>query len=158
MKNLIVFFLGITILSIGACTKKIDIEDDVEAIKNLTKEYDAIINSGDLDSWMSLYADDAVRMQPNMPALVGKDAIRNFYQPIFEQYVIDINETCEEVIVCGDWAFVRGTYTYTMTPKVGGDPSLDSGKWIALHKRQSDGSWNIYRNIFNSDLPFSSVQ
>jgi len=158
MKNLIVFFLVVVLIAIGSCTSKVDTEADVAAIKSSTEEYDATLKAGDLDSWMSLYTDDAVRMPPNMPALVGKDAIRNFYQPILEQYVIDINETCEEVIVCGDWAFIRGTYTYTMTPKVGGDPSLDSGKWIALHKRQSDGSWNIYRNIFNSDLPPSGAQ
>ena len=158
MKNLIVFFLVVAFLAIGSCTKKVDIEADIEAIKNLTEEYDATLKAGDLDRWMSLYTDDAVRMPPNIPALVGKDAIRNFYQPFFEQYAIDINETCEEVIVCGDWAFVRGTYTYTITPKMGGEPSRDSGKLVAFHKRQPDGSWMIYRNIWNSNLPPSGVQ
>ena len=86
MKNLIVFFLGIAILSIVACAKKIDIEADIAAIKSLTEEYDAAINSGDLDSWMSIYTDDAVRMQPNMPVLVGKDAIRSVMQYFFENY------------------------------------------------------------------------
>lgn len=158
MKNLIVFFLGLAILIIGSCTKKVDIEADIEAIKNLTEEYDAAINSGDLDSWMSLYADDAVRMQPNVPALFGKDSIRSVMQSFFENYTIDLKETNEEVIVAGDWAFARGTYNYTITPKVGGEPSRDSGKWVAFHKRQPDGFWKIYRNIFNSDLPPSDAQ
>ncbi len=158
MKNLIVFFLVVAFLAIGSCTKKVDTEADIDAIKSLTEEYDATLKAGDLDSWISLYTDDAVRMPPNMRALVGKDAIRNFYQPFVEQYVIDINETCEEVIVCGDLGFVRGTYNYTITPKVGGEPSLDSGKWVAFHKRQSDGSWKCYCNIFNSNLPFSGAQ
>ncbi len=152
MRNVIVLFLGIAILSICSCTKKVDTEADVETIKSLTEEYDATLNAGDLDNWVSLYTDDALRMGPNMPTLVGKDAIHDFYQPFFEQNAIDIKETCEEVIVCGDWAFVRGTYTYTITPKVGGEPSRDTGKWVAFHKRQPDGSWMIYRNIWNSDL------
>jgi len=158
MKNLIVFFLVVAFLAIGSCIKKVDIEADIEAIKNLTEEYDAAINSGDLDSWMSLYADDAVRMQPNMPALFGKDSIRSVMQSFFENYTIDLKETTEEVIVAGDWAFARGTYNYTITPKVGGEPSRDSGKWVAFNKRQPDGSWRIYRNIFNSNLPFSGAQ
>jgi len=158
MKNLIVFFLGLTILTIGSCARKVDIEADVKAIKNLTEEYDVAINSGDLDIWMSLYADDAVRMQPNMPALVGKDAIRSVMQSFFENYTIDLKETTEEVIVAGDWAFARGIYNYTITPKVGGEPSRDSGKWVAFNKRQPDGSWRIYRNISNSDLPPSGAQ
>ncbi len=159
MKNLIVFFLGIAILSMIACTTKVNTEADIEAVKNLTEEYDAAINSGDLDSWVSLYTDDAVRMPPNSPALVGKDAIRSVMQSSFEKYTFDIKETAEEVIVAGDWAFARGTYTYTITPKAGGEPiGDDSGKWMAFHKRQPDGSWKIYRNIFNSDLPPSGTQ
>ena len=158
MKNLIVFFLGITILSIGACARKVDIEADTKAIKSLTEKYDATINSGDLDSLMSIYTDDAVRMQPNMPALVGKDAIRSVMQSFFENYTIDLKETTDEVIVAGDWAFARGTYIYTLTPKVGGEPIRDSGKWVAFNKRQPDGSWKCYRNIYNSDLPPSGAQ
>ena len=158
MKNLIVFFLVVAFLAIGSCTKKVDTEADVEAIKNLTEEYDAAINSGDLYSWMSLYTDDAVRMPPNMPALVGKDAIRSVMQSFFENYTIDLKETTEEVIVAGDWAFARGTYTLTSTPKVSGEPIRDTGKWVAFHKRQPDGSWKCYRNIYNSNLPPSGVQ
>ena len=159
MKNLIVFFLGIAILSICACAEKIDTEADIEAVKNLTEEYDAAINSGDLDSWVSLYTDDAVRMPPNSPALVGKDAIRSVMQSSFEKFTFDIKETAEEVIVAGDWAFARGTYTYTITPKAGSEPiGDDSGKWMAFHKCQPDGSWKIYRNIWNSDLPPSDAQ
>lgn len=157
MKNLMVFFLGIAILSIGACAKEINIEADIAAIKNLTENYDAAINSGDLDSWMSLYTDDAVRMQPYMPALSGKDAIRSLMQSFFEKYTIDLKETIEEVIVAGDWAFARGTFKYTLTPKAGGEPIRDSGKWMALHKRQPDGSWKIHRNIYNSNLPPSGM-
>ena len=158
MKNLIVFFLGIAILSMIACTTKVNTEADVEAVKNLTEEYDALVNAGDLDSWVSLYTDDAVRMPPNNPALVGKDAIRSVMQSSFEKYTFDIKETAEEVIVAGDWAFARGTYTYTVTSKAGGEPIRDSGKWMAFHKRQPDGSWKIYCNIFNSDLPPSGTQ
>ena len=158
MKNLIVFFLVIAILSIGACAKKIDFEADIEAIISLTEEYDAAVNSGDLDSWMSLFTDDAVRMPPNMPAVVGKDAIRSLQQSFFEMYTFDIKETTDDIIIAGDWAFVRGAYIYTSTPKAGGEPIRNIGKWVAFHKRQRDDSWKCYRNIWNSDLPPSGAQ
>ena len=159
MKNLIVFFLGIAILSIGACSKKIDTEADVAAIKSLSEKYDATINSGDLDGLVSIYTDDVVYMQPNMPALVGKDALRDYFQYFFEQFTaIEMDLTTEEVIVCGDWAFARGTYTITFTPKVGGEPIQDTGKWMGFNKCQPDGSWKYYRGIHNSDLPPSDAQ
>jgi uncharacterized protein (TIGR02246 family) len=158
MKNLIVFFLVVAFLAIGSCTKKVDIEADIEAIKSMTEKYDATINAGDLDSWMSLYADDAVRMPPNKPALFGKDSIRSMMQSFFENYTSDLKETTEEVIVAGNWAFARGTFIITLTPKAGGESIQDSGKWVAFVKRYPDGSWRIYRNIHNSNLPPSGGQ
>ncbi len=141
--------IALAMLSFAISCQKQDTEADIEVIKNLTEEYDAAINSGDLDSLVSLYTDDAVRMSPNMPALVGKDAIRSVMQSSFKKYTIDLKKTIEEVIVCDDLAFVRGTSTVTSTPKVGGEPIRHTGKWVTFNKRQPDGSWRIYRHIYN---------
>ena len=158
MKNLIVFFLGLAILTIGSCTKKVDTEADIEAIKSLLEEFDAALNAGDLDGLMSCFTEDAVRMPPNMPALVGKEAIRDMFQSRFEQYTTEVHNTAEEVIVCGDWVFVRGTHTVTFTLKVGGESIRDNGKSITIWQRQFDGSWKLHRGIYNSDLPPSGSQ
>ncbi len=159
MKNLIVFFLVVAFLAIGSCTKKVDIEADIEAIKITHAEFDAAINAGDLDSWMSFYTDDAVRMSPNFPAFIGKDAIRDVYQSFFEQNTFEGDGMIEEVIVSGDWAFIRGIATYTITPKASGEPIREYlGKWVAFNKRQPDGSWKYHRFIYNYDLPPSDAQ
>ena len=57
------------------------------------------------------------------------------------------------MIICDDWAIVRGTYTETYVPKSGGEPKQDTGKYILVYKRQSDGQWKLHREIGNSDLP-----
>ncbi len=159
MKNLIIFFLVVAFLAIGSCTKKVDTEADIEAIKNVIEEYDVAANAGDLDGLVSLYSDDAVRMSPNFPAFIGKDAIRDVYQSFFEQNVLEGGGLIEEVIVCGDWAFIRGTATFTITPKAGGEPIREYlAKWVAFNKRQPDGSWKYHRIIYNYDLPVSDAQ
>ena len=158
MKKYLISLMVLGFFAGTYCQEKIDIEADIEANKNLTEEWDATFNAGDLDGHVSLYTDDAVSMQPNMPALVGKNAIRDSFQSFYEQNTeIEFDDTNEEVIVCGDWAFVWGTYTETYTPKVGGETIRDSGKWMDFRKRQPDGSWRIYRTIWNSDLPPSGV-
>ena len=151
MKNLIVFFLGIAILSMIACTTKVNAEADVEAIKSTLEKFDAALNASDLDGLMSCFTEGSVRMPPNRPALVGKEAIRDMFQSRFERITTEVHNTSEEVIVCGDWAFVRGTYTVTSTPKVGGEPIRNIGKWITIWQRQPDGSWKLHRGIYNSD-------
>ena len=49
-------------------------------------------------------------------------------------------------------------YTVTFTPEAGGEPIRGIGKWMDIYKRQPDGSWKIYRGIYNSDLPPSGSQ
>ena len=52
-----------------------------------------------------------------------------------------------------EWAFERGTYTITLTPKTGGDPIRDDGKYITLYQRQADGTWRMARDTWNSNNP-----
>jgi ketosteroid isomerase-like protein len=60
--------------------------------------------------------------------------------------------TNEEVQVSGDLAFARGTYAATVTPKAGGEETFIDGKYMTILKRQTDGSWKIHRDIFNSNV------
>ena len=59
------------------------------------------------------------------------------------------------VIVDGrdDLAYVVGTYTMTIVPPGAPGPINDSGKYVEIRRKQSDGSWLIAVDIFNSDLP-----
>jgi ketosteroid isomerase-like protein len=52
-----------------------------------------------------------------------------------------------------DWVFERDSYTITLTPKAGGDPIRDVGKYITLYQRQADGGWLMARDIWNSNNP-----
>ena len=159
MKRYLMSLIVLVLLAGTSCQEKIDTEADIEAIKNVIEEYDVAVNAGDVDGLVSLYADDAVRMPPNNPASVGKEAIHDWFQAVFEQYyATELDQTCEEVLVCGDWAFVWGTYTVTLTPKVGGEPIRHAGEWMEFHKRQPADSWSIYRHIYNSGLTPSDVQ
>ncbi len=80
------------------------------------------------------------------------------FQSRFEYGTTEVHNTAEEIIVCGDCAFVRGTHTVTFALKVGGESIRDNGKSITIWQRQPDGSWKLYRGIYNSDLPPSGAQ
>ena len=59
----------------------------------------------------------------------------------------------EEIVVAADWAFTRGTYSSTFTPRAGGEPVQENGKSLWILERQADGSWKYARAIWNSDNP-----
>jgi len=63
-----------------------------------------------------------------------------------------------EATVAGEYAFARGTYTLVMTPKLDrrgefGDLSVVDGKFLTVLHHEPDGSWKIYRDIFNANNP-----
>ncbi len=124
--------------------------DDRVAIEALIAAWDADINAADVDALVASFTDDALRMVPNGPTLVGKEAIRAALQAEFDVNTIETVGVVEEIRVAEDWAFVRGTYSDTVTPKAGGDPTQVQGKWVSIVHRQADGTWKWHRDIWNN--------
>lgn len=122
------------------------------AVNEIWKEYSSSLNAGDLDRWLALWTDDGVQMPPDEPAAVGKERIRARNQRFVDQFKFDIGITNAEVETAGDWAFARGTYKASLTPKQGGKPIPIDGKYMTILAKQGDGSWKIHRDIFNSNV------
>ena len=144
---------------IFSCEKqgeKVDVEADIAAIKEIINQYQVACNTGDFDLWISLWADDGIQMPPDTPAIIGKEQIREGNKPAFDQMNLDIAITSiEDAKVYGDLGLTRCTYTMKMTPKAGGDTinAVPDGKALTLYQRQSDGSWKIVYDCFNSNVP-----
>jgi len=103
------------------------------------------------------YTDDAVLMPPNMPAWEGRAGISQGFTSFLAQFsLVDARLATKDVILSGDYAIERGTYTWTLHPKTataGGADIVDSGKYLTVWERQEDGSWKITRDINNADRP-----
>jgi uncharacterized protein (TIGR02246 family) len=127
---------------------------DVKAIDDLQKQVDDAIATGDTERYVGLITDDAVLMPPSGPPVVGRQAIRSWSEAIAKRFrITKYLPVNDELVIAGDWAFRRATFSWTVTPTAGGDSIQDSGKFIILYKRQSDGSWRVARDIWNSNTP-----
>ena len=143
------FLFGI-LFSCAQNNKDADVEADIAAIKEHYDQYIHYANTGDLDLFISLWADDATRMEPGTPAIVGKENIRAHFKTIFDLFnhkMVMIGET--EVQVFGDLAFAYGTVTLSSTPKEEGPTIQTDIKWLDGLKRQADSSWKIYVDCIN---------
>ena len=127
----------------------VDIEADVEAIKSLSDEIMKAYNEGDLEALTAIVAEDVVFMPPGEPALIGKEAMRNWHD--FDKISIDVNITVEEVQVLGDWAFMRDIWIGTVTQNESGEKFELNNKSLILLRRQPDGTWKLSYSIFNSN-------
>ena len=148
----ICIFAGMTLLAGCSSQDEENLEADTAAIIDFMNQYRSSQNVGDIDQFMSLWTEDGILMPPNGPPVVGKDRIRVRTKRNFDQFTFDLNGTEAEVEVAGGWAFTRGTYTITVTPKEEGQPVFIDGKFINILERQRDGSWKMHRGIFNSNV------
>ena len=135
---------------------KRDVAADITAIKALGEQFTVAYNSMDAAAMAATYADDAILMDQGQAPVEGKQAIQAWYEGMFKatvgKIVITVAFTPLETQVAGDWAYQRGNYTSTMTPK-SGKPMEISFKFLTIYKRQPDGSWKIYRDMSNTNTP-----
>ncbi|MHA1976335.1 MAG: YybH family protein [Candidatus Hodarchaeales archaeon] len=131
------------------------IKREITAIKEMINQYAISCNTGDFNLWISLWADSGIQMPPNTPARIGKEQIRERSKPTFDQMNFNMAiRSIDEVRVHGDFAFSRCTYTLKITPKAGGETinAEPDGKALTILERQSDGSWKVIYDCFNSNV------
>ncbi len=154
LQSTICVVFGVTLLLAGCSSQEVgDLEADTAAVNDIWNQYSSSLSSGDLDRWMSLWTEGGVQMPPGEPPVIGKDQIRARIKGLLDQFTFNMGIINEEVGVARDWAFARGTYGATLTPKEGGEAIVVDGKYMTILQRQPDGSWKIYRDIFNSNVP-----
>lgn len=125
---------------------------DEQAIKSLLQDYAAAYNSGDVNRVMPLWAENGIVLAANRAPVVGKKAIKAWKQrEHFAKFSYQMKLYSEEIGVGEDWAFQRGRYRVTVTPKSGATPVKDEGKFLQIWQRQSDGSWKVARDMANSN-------
>ncbi len=132
-------------------------QKDVEAIRELQRRTEEAENSGDVEYFNSgVCTDDVVVMPPNMPVVVGPVASVEFMREFLRHFDLKIHYVSEETQVHGDFAFDRGSYSHTLTPRAGGAPLPESGKYLWLYARANDEDWKLARVMWSPNDPAPS--
>ncbi len=130
-------------------------EAEIATIKDLAEnQVVEVLMAEDWAAFAAGFTEDAVRMPPNEPLHVGREAIESWaatnWGPIttteFSQTVLDVDGR-------GDLAYARGSYSATVEVPGVPEPISDVGKFLAILRKQPDGSWLVSHAIFNADAP-----
>jgi len=108
-------------------------------------------NAADAAGWASVYADDAIVLRPHAPAAQGREAIQQWLATL--PPISNAKGQGVEVVGYGDLAYLRGSYTMTFSIPGVPVPIDEQGKFLQIYRKQSDGSWKMTRELYNSDLP-----
>ncbi len=122
---------------------------DVEAVTAWLERYSAFVSAGDVEGWATLCTDDVVAFPPDAPAIVGMEELRLLAETIFRENTERLAANVDEVVVAGDLAVLRASYEETLTPKGEGEPVEMSGAWLVILRKQSDGSWKMWREMWS---------
>jgi len=134
------------------------VDPDIAAINELYNQATLACGTGDVELYLSIFTEDTVVMAPGFTAFIGKDALRLAMEGLFGMFDLGLPYTVDEVGVLGDWAFVRSSFQYSMTPKEGGETTTNPGEQLDILKRQADGSWKIYLECWNYDAPLPAPE
>ena len=113
--------------------------------------YEAAINSNNTDLVMAMYDKDAEVLQPDGPIVSGHKNIRKWVDDYFKAYKTRWKKVPLKNFVLGEYGFDEGIDTAVDIPRAGGKPIRSDCKGILIYKRQANGEWRIFRDIWNSN-------
>jgi uncharacterized protein (TIGR02246 family) len=123
-------------------------DQDAAAIRAMTEIHVRAVLDHDPSAFLAACTDDITFVPPEQPVFAGREACRSFLEdfPKPTTFMAQIHDVEGD----GSLAYSRGTATATL-----GDGSSTTLRWIAIHRRDSDGKWKMARDLWNTNEPAS---
>lgn len=142
--------IAVGMIALAGCQKSVDTKAVADEAKRGSRDWAAAYNTGDVESIVAKYSDNAVVMPPGAPAASGHDAIREYLTKDSAGakaagVTLAISDG-DEAGVSGDLAWHSGAYTVN---DASGN-AVDSGSYLEV-LQNIDGKWLVVRDIWNSD-------
>src|SRR5690349_14014917 len=128
-------------------------DTDRAEVMRITAEMLAAVNTSDAERCSAVWAADGVLMPPHHPSVRGHPAIVQYFRDLFTRSRFTFAFTSSQIHIDGDTALERVTYTATIWPGDDTPPLEDVGKGVHVYRRQSNGSWKLTYDVWNSDRP-----
>lgn len=126
-------------------------EEQIAAIRAVSDARAEAFRRGDAAGIAAHFTDEGLLMAPGSPTQRGREAVRAYYQSIFDAYEADLESGYDEVEVSGDLAFGRGFAKVTLKPRAGGATAVSTAKYLNILRRQPDGTWKTTHDIWNGN-------
>lgn len=153
-----VALLSALLLSTPIAAADPKLEGAAAAIRAADQEWNRVFGAKDLEKSVALCAEGASVLAPNAPRATGRQAIRELFAGYFALPELSISWTPSDVRVArsGDFGYSTGAYQMSFTDSAGKTVS-DHGKYATVWEKQTDGTWQVLLDVFNTDLPAAAA-
>ena len=117
--------------------------DDERAIRDLVATWMKASEAGDLNTVLSLMADDVIFMAPGREPF-GKEEFRAASETMKKVRLTGTSDI-RELKVLGDWAYIRNYIEISIMPP-NGTAMQRRGYALSILRKQSDGKWVLWRD------------
>ncbi len=148
----IMLFVMCFVFTLNTMAQNPDLATIKSSIEQMDKDYCQAMLSGDVNKINSYFADDALHMPSYSPMVKGKEAIseNNKKDLMSTKYNVFTTKTMD-VYGSGDLVYEIGTYAVNFTNEHNPTAMDDNGKYVNIWQKQSDGTWKIKVETWNSD-------
>lgn len=127
-------------------------KNDSIAIQNAFNKILQGINNENFEDYITSYTNDNIQMSPGSPNSIGIDNFRSSVNKFLEKYTYHVDELdVYDILISGDLAVARASYTATSTSKENGESETSAHKWVTVWQKQLDNSWKIKWEIYNDE-------
>jgi len=160
MKKIVTVITGLSLIFFTSCSNPtVDQEAEAEKLMELSRSWAKSVKDKNVDEMLSYWADDAILMSPNEPAVVGIDSLRAMVERSMNIPGFEIYWNPQEAYVSkgGDMGYVIFKNYMTMPVDTLGNTRTVFSKGVEIWKKQPDGQWKNVVDISNADPSIKSI-
>ena len=124
--------------------------DESAALMQTSRDWDKAAASGDLERIVSYWADDAVTLEPDQPAHIGKEGARQMVQASMKIPKFSITWAPERAVISksGDIGYLIEHNRVTFADSTGKVQTM-YGKGVTIWRKDASGAWKCVVDIWN---------
>jgi uncharacterized protein (TIGR02246 family) len=119
---------------------------DEQAIRNLVALWHSATAAGDVDTVLSLMAEDVVFLAVGRPPMRGRDSFESGLRKLLTTHRVESTGQVQEVEVSGDLAYCWTDLTVRIVSQSDGNAATRSGSALSILRRQASGAWVMVRD------------
>lgn len=152
MRPIFALALAFTVVGTGFAAPAGAAQDDAAALMQTSREWAKAIAGGDVDVILSYWADDAVVLAPDQPAVDGKAALREMVLGMQKIPGFSITWEPERAVISksGDLGYLieRNRVTFA---DANGEIKTQFGKAVTIWRKEASGAWKCVVDAWNNN-------
>ena len=128
-----------------------DLEAENAILMQTSRDWAASVATGNVDSMLSFWADDALVLPPDQPSVVGKTAIRGYVSGMLAIPGFTITWEPEQATLSpnGDMAYLIERSSASFTDSTG-TRVTQLGRAVTIWRKNAEGRWKCVVDTWNN--------